>query len=485
MNNKIFKIATICVGLLSTSAVLVSCDDDKIYTTDFTLVHPVDDIQFLCNEGDEYPMATGSTYQLTWTVGPEVVDDPTIVFKSSNESVATVDQNGLIKAVGVGDATITATPPIGFGAEATILVHVKDHVVLASELQVAVEGTVEDYYYESDKIQLSATILPADHDYKYITWSSSDESIATVNANGLVTLIKEGNVTITASTNDGSGVKGTWSTRVYKMVNVESLTIAALTDEVCIDRGSFNLDVTYYPEGATTGSVTWSSSNEDVATVERGKVTPKGFGSCTITATAPSGSYATVQVTVANGWRIWDVQNNWGSFYASGSGCGNSKNEARANYYRITFPASTAKYRADFSWQGISATNPVYMNVKEYPILAMRIDHLSNKGADLKIGTHGNIKMDAVDVNSGVNVGSPNPTTIYLSDGSYLFYYGTLASKYPDGDIAWRVFGFKVADWLNDAINASEAYYDVKWIRTFKSVEEAEAFANAEIAAGE
>jgi hypothetical protein len=125
------------------------------------------------------------------------------------------------------------------------------------------------------------------------------------------------------------------------------------------------------------------------------------------------------------------------------------------------------------------------MNVNEYPILAMRIDHLSNKGADLKLGTHGNIKFDAVDSYSGTNSGAPNPSMIYLSDGSYLFYYGNLAEKFPDGDIAWRVFGFKVADWLNDAINANEAYYDIKWVRTFKSVAEAEAFANSEIAAGE
>jgi hypothetical protein len=116
--------------------------------------------------------------------------------------------------------------------------------------------------------------------------------------------------------------------------------------------------------------------------------------------------------------------------------------------------------------------------------LAIRIDHLSNKGADLKIGTHGNIKMDAVDVNSGVNVGSPNPKTIVLSDGSYLFYYDTLAAKYPDGAIAWRVFGFKVADWIQDAIDKNEAYYDIKWVRTFKSLSEAESFANSEVAAG-
>jgi uncharacterized protein YjdB len=483
--NKILKASTLCLGLLSASVALVSCDDDKLFTTDYQLVHPIDQIIFLCGEGDEYPMAVGSTYQLQWTVGPEDVDDPSIVFKSSDESIATVTQDGLIKAVGVGDATITATPPIGFGATASLLVHVKESVVLTTAIDVAVEGEVPECYYESDVVQLSATILPTDHDYSYITWSSSNESIATVDDNGKVTLIKEGEVTITAHSNDGSGVTGSWTTKVYKMVNVERLAIAPLKDEVCVDRGSFNLDVTYYPEDATAGSVEWSSSNEAVATVERGKVTPKGFGSCTITGTAPSGNTASVQVTVANGWRIWDVENNWGSFWASGSGCGNDKNGVRPGYYRVTFPATTGKYRADFSWQGVSANDPVYMNVNEYPILAMRIDHLSNKGADLKLGTHGNIKFDAVDSYSGTNSGAPNPSMIYLSDGSYLFYYGNLAEKFPDGDIAWRVFGFKVADWLNDAINANEAYYDIKWVRTFKSVAEAEAFANSEIAAGE
>jgi uncharacterized protein YjdB len=482
--NKIIKASALSMGLLAVSAAITSCDDEKLFTTDYDMVYPIDDIQFICGEGEEYPLEVGKTYQLEWTVGPENVDDKTIVFKTSDESIATVSQTGLITAVAEGDALISATPPIGFGATATLLVHVKEHVVFTEGIELNVVGEIPEAYYESDQVQLSATILPEDHDYSYLTWSSSDESTATVDENGLVNLIKQGDVTIYASANDGTNVKGSWSTHIYKMINVEDISIAAVTDEVCIDRGAFALNVTYTPADATVGTVVWTSSDESVATVERGNVTPTGFGSCTITGTAPNGKSASVQVKVANGWRIWDVENNWGKFWASGSGCGNDKNGVRPGYYRITFPASTAKYRADFSWQGVSASNPVYMNVAEYPILAIRIDHLSNKGADLKIGTHGNIKMDAVDVNSGVNVGSPNPKTIVLSDGSYLFYYDTLAAKYPDGAIAWRVFGFKVADWIQDAIDKNEAYYDIKWVRTFKSLSEAESFANSEVAAG-
>lgn len=483
--NKILKASTLCLGLYAASAAIVSCDDEKLFTTDYTMVYPIDNIQFQCGEGDEYPMQPGQTYQIKWIVGPKDIDDDTIVFSSSDESIATVSQSGLITAVAPGDVLITATPPIGFGATATLLVHVKEHVVLTEQIIVAVDGDEAEEYYVSDQVQLSATILPADHDYNYLTWSSADESVASVDANGLVTLLKEGTATITATANDGTNVKGSWSVQVRKMVNVEDLSIIPLTDEVCIDRGTFALDVTYSPAGATVGTVVWSSSDESIASVERGKVTPKGFGSCTITGTAPNGKTASVQITVANGWRIWDVDNNWGQFLSATSGAVNDKNGVRPGYFRITFPASTAKYRADFSWQGISANNPVYMNVAEYPILAMRIDHLSNKGADIKIGTHGNLKLDAVDSYSGVNVGSPNPKTIVLADGSYLFYYDSLASKYPDGAIAWRVFGVKVADWVQDAIDKDAAYYDIKWIRTFKSIADAEAFANGEVAAGE
>lgn len=465
-----FTLSALCVSL-------GSCDDDKIFTTDYTLVHPVDKIVFNCGEGDEYPMTPGMTYQLDWTVGPDEVDDPTIIFTTSDDNVATVTPEGLIRAVGIGDAIISATPPLGFGAQARLMIHVKESVVLANEITLAIDGKEEDFYYESDVVRLSATILPADHDYNHLVWSSSDESIATVDQSGSVLLLKEGDVTITAAATDGSEVKGSWTRHIFRMVDVDDLSIAPLAEELCLDRGSVDLDVTYYPLGSTSGSVEWTSSNEEVAVVERGSVRPVGFGTCTITGTTKSGKSSSVDVTVTSGLRIWDAANRWKS-WLPGS---NASFEYTENYIRVKM----SEMSANGPWRGDilltkSADAPAWFDFGKYPIIAFRAN----------IPQNGRNTLDAVSLD-GVNCGGPQSNEgrfeqnkpIALSDGSKLYYYN-ISSKYSTtAPTGFSLFQIKVADIPAADVPTSKTY-NLYWVRTFKSVDEMKAFAEAEVAAG-
>lgn len=477
MKRRILNTSILSVGFSALCLLATGCDDDKIFTTDYTLVRPVDKIVFNCGEGDEYPMTPGMTYQIDWTVGPEEVDDDSIVFRSSDESVATVSETGLITAVSVGDAIISALPPIGFGAEARLMVHVKENVVLASEILVSLDGTPAEFYYESDVVQLQAVILPSDHDYNHLVWSSSDESTATVDETGKVTLIKEGDVTITASATDGSGVKGSWSNHIFRMVDVEDLSIAPLTEEVCLDYGAFDLDVTYSPLGSTTGSVEWTSSDESVAVADRGRVRPIGFGRCTITGTAPNGKSASVEVTVASGLRIWDCTNRW-RLWKAGS-------NAKFDYFDKTLKVTMSEMSAGGNWRGdiqltASGDNPAWFDFGEYPILAFRAN----------IPPNGRNTLDAVSID-GINCGGPQSNEgryetnkpITLSDGTKLYYYN-IASKYSTtAPTGFSLYQIKVADIPAEDVPASKSY-NVYWIRTFKSMEEMQAFAEADIAAG-
>lgn len=465
------------VGIPTLCLLMTGCDDDKIFTTDYTLVHPIDKIIFNCVEGDEYPMTPGMTYQIEYSVGPDEVDDSRIIFKSSDESVITVTQDGLVTAISTGDATVTATPPIGFGASATLLFHVKDKVVLAQSIDVEIDGTPAEFYYESDQLQLNATILPADHDYNHLVWKSSDENYATVDQNGLVTLIKEGDVTITASATDGSNVSGSWSGHVFKMVDVDDLTIAPLAESVCIDRGSFDLDVKYLPLGSTAGSVKWESSNEEVAVVERGRVRPVGFGVTTITGTAPSGKSASVEVRVTSGLRIWDAENKWRQWIAGSN--------ASFTYQSDCITVKMTEMSAGGNWRGdimlpCSNDAPAWFDFGNYPIIAMRAT----------IPANGRNTLDAVSID-GINCGGPQSnegrfntnTPIELKDGSKLYYYN-ISSKYStSAPTGFSLFQIKVADIPAADVPASKSY-NLYWVRTFKSMDEMKAFAEAEVAAG-
>ena len=150
--------------------------------------------------------------------------------------------------------------------------------------------------FDKESVTLSATVLPDNATLKNIEWSSSDETVATVDQNGKVTPIKVGTATVTAKINDT--VKATCE------VNVEALkptgiTIAAVPTDVN-GGDTVTLTATVTPANAFDKTVTWSSSDTDVATVDaNGKVTFANVtGTKTVTVTAAAKADASVKATV-------------------------------------------------------------------------------------------------------------------------------------------------------------------------------------------
>lgn len=150
--------------------------------------------------------------QLTATVSNDDASNKEVAWSSSDEAIATVDDNGVVTAVSVGAVTITA--------EATDGSHIKGYSVV-TVLPTLVESiTIEeqDIRLKVDKkIQLTAVVGPDDATDKTIVWSSSNSRIADVDANGLVTAGRyySGDVTITATAADGSGVSASCLITVY------------------------------------------------------------------------------------------------------------------------------------------------------------------------------------------------------------------------------------------------------------------------------
>lgn len=144
--------------------------------------------------------------------------------------------------------------------------------------------------------QLTATLSP-EGAFGNVTWSSSDESVATVDAYGVVTAVAGGTCTITA-TAGGSLKTATCSVTVKQLV--QSITLSQTKVVLELD-GYVRLTATVLPENAANKNVVWSSSNEDVASVRNGRVDAYGYGTAVITCTAQDGSgvSASIQVVVA------------------------------------------------------------------------------------------------------------------------------------------------------------------------------------------
>lgn len=326
--------------------------------------------------------------------------------------------------------------------------------------------------YETDRIQLEASILPANHTYSYLTWASSNPSIATVSENGLVNCLTPGKAIITAYTHDRSGVSASYELNIKEYIPVESVSISALTEPLCISRGPVQLDVAYTPTNATTGSVDWTSSDENIATVDLGVVTPKGFGTATITATCKAtGQTASVSVTVESGWVIWDGQNNF-----DGWKIGQNYSSYVIEMVNGGYSRCSKRY---YETCGLEFQNvPINLDFSNYPILAMRSTlPVGGKG----IGQGGAYTLDLVTKSGNINKAHVGEL---LSDNTNLIYYDipSINAALGNGMVEANTFQIKVADIYNENLPTSQ--YTVYWIRTFKSIAEAKAFAEAEISAG-
>ncbi len=247
------------------------------------------------------------TAQLTATVTPEDAEDRSVTWSSSDNSIATVNAEGVVTAIKEGTATITATTNDGSNLKATCTVKVSIMPVASITLNIT-EKTLE----EGETVNLTASVLPANASNKSLAWTSSDENVATVDANGLVTAVKEGTATITAKANDGSNVSAQCTINVSdSFIFVSKISLEKM--QVTLNIGeTATLNVTIEPANATNKEIAWKSSNPSIATVENGVVTAISAGTIYVSASSTDGSNQSdvCIVTVNEGSAISSISAN-------------------------------------------------------------------------------------------------------------------------------------------------------------------------------
>lgn len=247
----------------------------------------------------------GETTQLNVVVKPENATNKKIEYSTTNANVATVDANGLVKAVGEGRAYIYAKS--ADGPSDSVYVYVRKSVTPQPPKEVKVTNVSVDRRYltleEGENYTLTATVSPADATNKTVNYSSSDSRVATVDANGNITAVKAGSAYIYAKSVDGPyaysyvTVKAKAAPQPPAEVKVTNITLD--TRYLRLDAGKkYELNYTVYPYNATDKTLTWTSSNENVATVENGVITAIGRGTAYISATSSNGVHTTCYVEV-------------------------------------------------------------------------------------------------------------------------------------------------------------------------------------------
>lgn len=268
----------------------VTRDGGKMATCLVKVGTPVSGISLSKSSASMY--VGDSPLALTAAITPSNASDKSVVWSSSDASVASVTAGSGLDAtvtpVAAGTATITVSTPDGKFSASCVLT-VKQHVTGVSISKSSLT------LYTGQTETLSAQVKPEDATDTRLTWSSSDKTVATV-ANGLVTALKAGSTQIRVTSFEG-GFQAVCNLTVKQHVTGLDLSASTLT----INLGqTVTMTATVLPSDASDKSVTWTSSNSDIVSVtQNGSVTANAMGEAEITATSNDGGFSkTCKVTV-------------------------------------------------------------------------------------------------------------------------------------------------------------------------------------------
>ncbi len=256
-----------------------------------SIEEPVEATKITLNE-TKIELVTGNTTKLQATISPDYAINKTVIWSSADTNIATVTEDGIVKAISKGNTTITAETTNGKTATCYIVVNNPEIEVEYISLSRTSIELNKDY-----SLKLQATITPGNATNRSITWTSADTNIATVTEDGVVKAISKGTTTITATSSNGK--TATCQVVVTEpIIEVQYVTLNKSTLNLTPGKTE-NLQATITPGNAVNKTLTWTSSNTNVATVtSTGEVKAISEGSTTITVKATTGEAGKCTVIV-------------------------------------------------------------------------------------------------------------------------------------------------------------------------------------------
>lgn len=283
---------------------------------DSELIFSVPEVECLSINSPSFPIRYAKTYQLYGRAMPSK-EVGNFTWSSSNEQVATVDNNGLVTAVGAGEAVITATAQNGASASCGVVVFVfAESVSITKDHESCLDGLK---LYIGNNIELSADVSPISANRKDIRWESSNTNVATVDANGVVTAVSEGTAVISAMdyfTREYSNVKVDVS-RPIESISIDYDYIPGVwnmnaepASEIVlpIDRAERHIGMapvtqlqlrTFVNPSNVDSSLQYVSADKSVASVDsEGRIVAKKVGTTVITVSSDNGVSESITVSV-------------------------------------------------------------------------------------------------------------------------------------------------------------------------------------------
>ena len=229
----------------------------------------------------------GATQQLTANINPSDADNPTVTWDSSAVNVATVNNNGLVTAVGSGTSTITVTVTTAVTGTTVTRTDTCLVTVTIPVTGVNMKPVTSKTLVVNETFQLSAELVPANASNQDVTWNSNNGSVASVSINGgLVTAVAEGTATITVETADG-GKTATCDITVVRTLGTTGVDYFTDKDDVASETGididdlETGTDGRVYlkkgvAEAAAKNLLGWETAEVTIVPIFSANVTPSG-----------------------------------------------------------------------------------------------------------------------------------------------------------------------------------------------------------------
>lgn len=258
-----------CLLAASLTLVLTACG------ITITAVHLPDEVQVNVGATAETAATYESKQEADSAAQQAAADKIDWTWEIGDDSIASVDANGVITGIKGGNTIVTLTSADGkFSAKCPVTVNQPLKAIKMDDIALETNGHTSE--------TVAYTLEPADTTEDDVTLSVADESIAKLEGNKLVA-VSDGSTKITAT----SGIVKT-SAKVTVTTKVEQIALSK-TEGVLTVGNSVTITATITPDNATNATVNWTSSDEKVATVDsNGKVTAVAAGNATITATSES-----------------------------------------------------------------------------------------------------------------------------------------------------------------------------------------------------
>ncbi len=297
---------TIAIPIITITA---ECDNQVATCQVIMISRYNEDIKIILNRSSE-TISTGGSFSLDATVTSKVATPVTLNWSSSAPNIAKVDNNGNVTGISAGTAKITATARVENSANGLAVIQAAPKTISA-DCQVTVTGqTSKDIAVKSIKLtpnaitmekgevkKITETIEPANATNRTVSWGSSASNVVSVDSSGNITAQGPGEALITATASNGVSAHTIVDVKKTDYVAAPTNVLLSINNKILTVGEEVIIAATVEPAG-TVQAVEWSSSNQEVAVVNQGKVTAHKPGNAIITAKTPTGVTGKCTITV-------------------------------------------------------------------------------------------------------------------------------------------------------------------------------------------